>query len=124
MLDSGATSNFTNQTFLKKLDLETSVPILQAFCMLFGYALRIYNQHELALQATNTTNCTIGTAGTFIAVNLKRVYMVLKLSWLIQWNVAIHPHNQKWWFYKQTDVIAYITHDVTNGQIVSIPKPS
>ena len=79
MLDSGAISNFIDQTLLKKLNLGTGVPILQAFCTLSGHALKIYNQHKLAFQMTNTTNCTIGTAGTFIATNLKGVHMVLGL---------------------------------------------
>lgn len=95
MLDSGATSNFIDQTLLEELDLGIGVPITRAFRTLSGHALRTYNQHELALQATNTTNRTIGTAGTFIAADLKRVHMVLGLPWLVQWDVAIHPHDRK-----------------------------
>ena len=43
MLDSGTTSNFINQTVLKKLDFRASVSIMQAFYMLFDHALRMYN---------------------------------------------------------------------------------
>lgn len=91
--------------------------------MLSSHALRMYNQHKLAFQATNTINCTINTAGTFIAVDLKGVHMVLGLPWFVQWNMAIHSHDWKWWFHEQTNMVAYITYNVTNGQIVSIPKP-
>ena len=84
MLDSGATSNFIDQTLLKKLDLGTSEPILQAFCILSDHALRTYNQHELAFQVTDITNCIIGTTGTFIAADLKGVHIVFGLSWLVQ----------------------------------------
>ena len=84
MLDNKATSNFIDQTLLKKLDLRTGTPIIQAFRTLFGHALRIYNQHKLALKATNTTNCTMGTAGTFITTDLKGIHMVLELPWFVQ----------------------------------------
>lgn len=84
ILDSGATSNFINQTFLKELDLGTGKPILRAFCTLFGHALRTYNQHELAFQAINTTNRTIRTADTFIAADLKGIHIVFRLFWLVQ----------------------------------------
>ena len=78
MLDSRATSKFINQTLLKELDL---VSITQMFCTLSGHA---YNQYKLVLKATDTTNCMIGTVGTFIATNLKWVHMILGLFWLIQ----------------------------------------
>ena len=83
MLDSRATSNFIDQTLLKKLNLGTDVPITQAFCTLFGHALRTYNQHKLAFQATGINNHTISTTGIFIAADLKRVHMVFELPWLI-----------------------------------------
>ena len=80
ILNSRTTSNFIDQTLLKELDLETSVPILRAFCTLSNHALKTYNQHKLVLQVTNIINCTIETIGTFIAVDLKKVHMILKLS--------------------------------------------
>ena len=93
------------------------------FCELFGHALKTYNQHKLAFQVTDTTNYTIGTTNMFIAVDLKGVHMVLGLPWLVQWNIAIHLHDQKWWFHEQTNVVTYTIYNMTNGQIVSIPKP-
>ena len=84
MLDSGAINNFIDQTLLKELDLGTNKLILQAFYTLFGHVLRTYNQYKLAFQATDTTNCTIRTASTFIVADLKEVHIVLRLSWLVQ----------------------------------------